>query len=335
MPELSVILCAWRPSPGLHEALRALEGQTLAFDEYEVIVVDNHPQARVRPLVEAFHAGSPMAVRYAHEPRLGLSAARNRGVREAHGQIIAFLDDDARAEPGWGATLLRAYDELPGAEAIGGRIQLQWPAQPPASWRAAYNELCGQLHYAPDRVRVGYPRYPYGGNSSFRRSVFLRDGLFSTQLGPVGRRPLDGEEYELYLRLERRGGQIYYEPGAVVTHVVPAGRLSRRFVMRKAFFHGRSMALIEAAYFGRRFALRRSLSLDRHPEQRRRTAQRGGTLSQTSDAGSPWLEYAALPVARPGLKALAQGLGYGWQTFGIELWRRQRAVPPPPGATAW
>ena len=326
MPRLSVVLCAWQPSFGLGRALESLAGQMLAPRQYEVLVVDNHPHGAIRAAAAQLMPAPPFHLRVVAEPELGLSAARNRGAREAQGELIAFMDDDGQADPGWASALVAAFDALPDAVCIGGPIGLDRDAAPPAWWQASFNELCGEISYGAARRKLGYPRYPYGGNIAFRRAA-LGEAPFSTALGRRGEQQLAGEEFEVCLRLERAGGTIYYEPEAVMRHHLPRARYSRRFLYSRAFAHGRSMAMIEAGHFGRVFAVRRSLALDRAEAQRRRTASRLGKLPTGPMDPAP----AAGAAVGSGLRLLAQGLGYGCQTFGRELWRRTPAasrVPP-------
>jgi len=327
-PRLSVVICTWNPSAeGLGRALESLERQSLESSAYEVLVVDNGSIQRGRAMVAARAEHTSLRLRYVHEPTLGASAARNRGVLESRGEVVAFLDDDARADVRWASFILQAYAELPDADCVGGRILLDGCGPAPSWWRASFNEACGELDYGPRRVRVGYPRYPYAGNLSFRRSVFAKVGYFSPALGPVGRRHLDGEEFEQCLRIERAGGEIFFDPALVVTHVVSHDRLSRRFVMHKGFYHGRSMALIEAGSFGRRFALWRSIPVRRDLVRRRHVALgRGEDGNGVAGSVDDWLVLRARQEERLGanIKLLAQGLGYGYQTLVHELWRRQR-----------
>jgi glycosyltransferase involved in cell wall biosynthesis len=323
-PELSVVICAWRPEGALPGAVESLAAQDLPADAFEIIIVDNSPTGTLRATADAAARQVPARVRWVQEPRPGAAWARNGGIAAARGEIIAFLDDDARAEPGWARLLLAAFREVPEADGIGGAIVLE-DFEPPAWWRREYDEACGALAYGARRRRIGYPRYPYAGNQAFRRDVFPWVGLFSPELGPVGTRHLDGEEIELCVRLERAGGRLYYDPAVRVFHQVAPGRLSRRFVWHKGFQHGRSMAMIEARHFGRRFALWRSLGRRDLLARRRRAF---GTSAGAGGDLEPWLNVLASDAQGLHLKVLAQGLGYASQTFLQESWKPREFVVP-------
>jgi GT2 family glycosyltransferase len=197
----------------------------------------------------------------------------------------------------------------------------------PSWWQESFNELCGELDYGPRRVRVGYPRYPYAGNLSFRRCIFEKAGYFSPELGPVGQRHLDGEEFEQCLRIERTGGMIFFDPALKVYHRVSQDRLSRRFVFHKAFSHGRTMALIEASHFGRWFAMWRNVQVQRNLVKRRSTAFRRLKTPGVVPEIEGWLADTARRLQRPlDVRVVAQGLGYSYQMFAHELWRRRASI---------
>jgi glycosyltransferase involved in cell wall biosynthesis len=84
------------------------EQKTCAGDSYEVVVIDNDPEGSAQPVVEELRREWPAYVelRYIHETRVGLSFARNRGIDEARGEIIGFLDDDLFVPPGWLSAVL-------------------------------------------------------------------------------------------------------------------------------------------------------------------------------------------------------------------------------------
>ncbi|TDI99034.1 MAG: glycosyltransferase, partial [Deltaproteobacteria bacterium] len=125
---ISVVVCTYR-NPGLLEkTLASLLNQTLDSARYEVIVVDNNSNDSTPDVVARFPS-----VRYVFEPEQGLSAARNAGIRAASSDIIAFIDDDAEADPGWLQALLEVYDSVPNALAVGGKADPIWDAPPP-SW---------------------------------------------------------------------------------------------------------------------------------------------------------------------------------------------------------
>ena len=95
-PLVSVAICTRDRAETIGATLQSLERQT--YRNIEVLVIDNAPSSDATK--QLVHADFPLA-RYIHEPRRGLNHARNSAVAEAHGSIVAFIDDDAAADPAW------------------------------------------------------------------------------------------------------------------------------------------------------------------------------------------------------------------------------------------
>src|SRR5262249_29253186 len=119
---ISVVICTRNRSTYLAQCLQAIEAQTLQPHHYEVIVVDNGSSDDTGSVVAPF-CRRRTNFRYVAEERVGLSVARNTGVRSGHGDIVAFTDDDAAPEPSWLEQILRRFQELSDdAGVIGGDV---------------------------------------------------------------------------------------------------------------------------------------------------------------------------------------------------------------------
>lgn len=181
-------------------------------------------------------------LRSAVQPRHGLSHARNLAEQMAVGEMIAFLDDDAVADPAWLAALLDAYDLRPEAWAVGGKVLPQWEHQRP-DWLT--DDLLPQLSMLDlgDTMRtLNEDEELYGANFSCRRCAFDQIGLFRTDLGRQGLALLGSEESEFQQRIHRHGKGVVYTPRAEVHHWVVAERLQQRYFIRLAYHKGRTSA---------------------------------------------------------------------------------------------
>jgi GT2 family glycosyltransferase len=246
MPSASVVVCTHDRAAVVGRAVAEALAQARAADA-EVLVVDNASTDATAAVLAPLVARAGGRLRVVSEPRLGLSAARNRGLREARGAVAAFRDDDAVPHPGWLAALLAPYAS-PGVVCVGGRIALRFPGPPPP-W------IAPELHHAFSAYDMGdAPRrltyrpgdlYPYGANVSFRVADALAAGGFSTAVGPLGRRPLVFDETDLCFRLDRAGGEIRYAPGAVVDHWVLPERLTPGWLLLRHRAGGESGAVFE------------------------------------------------------------------------------------------
>ena len=224
----------------------------------EVLVVDNASTDPTPTVLARLQREAP-ALRVVREPRLGLSAARNRALAEARGEVVAFLDDDAIPERGWLAALLAPYDTRE-VTCVGGPIRLAFSAPPPA-WLApsfycsfsAYDlgDVPRRLRYRPG------DEYPYGGNISFRRTTAEALGGFSTRMGLRGSVQLQHEETDLCYRIDHAGGEIRYAPAAVVDHAVLGERLTPGWLIARHWHRGQSEALFQLTNRGLHHALGR------------------------------------------------------------------------------
>lgn len=112
-----VIVTRNRPGP-LARALEALTRQTLAPDE--VVVIDNNSTVSYAEVFAQFAAQLPLKT--AVETQAGIPFARNRGLREATGDIILFTDDDCEPEPQWVEEMVRPFYRDPHIGAVGGPL---------------------------------------------------------------------------------------------------------------------------------------------------------------------------------------------------------------------
>lgn len=243
----SVIVCTHNRAALLGEALEGLARMAVPEGGAEVLVVDNASGDDTRAVAEGRGARLPVPFRYVFEPELGLSHARNRGIAESRGEVLAFLDDDAVPEPDWLTGLLAVYDTHPDAQCVGGRVLLNWRQPPPPWWEPDMDHHLSAVDHGDRVLRLTYPDAPYGANISFRRGVF-QGRSFDPGLGRRGKALGGGEEMALCLAIARDGGGVYYAPGSVVHHLAEAGRANPGYLYRKSFLHGRSAALLEARF---------------------------------------------------------------------------------------
>lgn len=255
-PRFSVILCTYNRRNLVLSTLASLRGQTLAYNQFEVIVIDNGSSDGTFDAVRAYVSGDTQdnaedtwRVQCLSEPQNGLADARNTGLQAASGEIAVFLDDDTLAAPHFLERLLTAYEET-GADAIGGRVELRWEARRP-HW--LIDELLETLgYYAPANVRTQLEE-PAGfssSNFSVKIEALGAIGSFSPLLSKRFNKSLRMEVYDLCRRLHGAGYALWYEPDAIVVHRVPAARLARAYFVGSAYWQGRSEVLAQYAASG-------------------------------------------------------------------------------------
>jgi GT2 family glycosyltransferase len=232
-----------------------------------VVVVDHN-----EPLERTLRCALDSKVRIVPNqgPR-GLSGARNTGIRQASGDTITFLDDDALAPPGWLARLQAGLAD-PDVLAVGGHAVPIWSARPPDHFPEEFLWVVGCSYRG--LPRSGPVRNALGCNMAFRRRVFAEVGGFDPAIGRLGSKPLGCEETELCIRARRHfpEGRIVLVDGATVEHVVPASRQRFSYFWRRCVYEGVSKALM------RRFSDERALDTERRYASRTLPAAIGRDL---------------------------------------------------------
>jgi len=258
-PSVSVIICAYT-TQRLPQIVRAVESvRTQEAQAQQVILVIDHNAELFDWAKRAFPEVSVVSNT---GPR-GLSAARNTGVAHAHGDIVAFLDDDAEAEPEWLIRLLPHYAD-PSVLAVGGHAEPAWETTRPRWLPPEFDWVVG-CSFTGQPVRTSPVRNVIGCNMSFRRAVLDRIDGFNPALGRVGRNPIGCEETELCIRIQQQypNGVVLYEPAARVSHRVTADRGTWNYFRHRCFSEGRSKAVV-ARLVGRGAGLSAERDYTRH-----------------------------------------------------------------------
>jgi len=238
---ITVVVCTYNRSVILTRMLESFFAQTcLDRVAHELILVDNNSSDDTRSVVDGF-ARFP-TLRYVFEPRQGLSGARNRGLAEARGDIVAFLDDDVIVDANWLAGLRACFDAT-GAHVVGGRSYLIFEADPPPWLGPHFRKYLSEVDLGPKRQICDSGHRLFGLNLAFRKAALLDAGGFDEALGRRGSNLLGGEEIATVSRILSAGGLVLYEPDAVVGHIIQADRLEWRYFRRVFLGAGRSTAM--------------------------------------------------------------------------------------------
>jgi GT2 family glycosyltransferase len=284
---LSVVICGYTVErwADIIAAVESLRRQTER--PHEIIFVADHNDELYAAAVDALSDVTVLA----NTQTRGLSGARNTGVATATGDVVAFLDDDAAADPEWAARLLDAYrdDSVIG---VGGRVVPAWRAARPAWLPEAFLWVVG-CSYEGQPTSSAPVRNAIGANMSFRRSVFTQIGGFDPTVGRIGKDAAGCEETEFSIRARRvqPGARIMLEPAAVCFHNVTPDRVRRRYFRRRCAAEGRSKALVsqlagaDAALESERSYVRRVLP---------RGVVRGVGEAFTGDFGGAGRAYAII-----------------------------------------
>ncbi|MEM9635020.1 MAG: glycosyltransferase family 2 protein [Pseudomonadota bacterium] len=235
---ISVVVCAHTLDRLRHigEMVSSVRAQTYPVDS--LIIVSDHSDALYRMLKSEF--STALVVR--NEFEKGLSGARNTGTQKACGDIVAFLDDDAAADPNWLQRIAEAYTD-PAVMAVGGFIAPAWSTERPRWFPREFDWVIGCSYLGLPKVR-NQVRNLIGCNMSVRRSVLELSGGFRTGLGRVGNNGAGCEETEFFIRAKSKfpNQSILYEPKARVRHHVPSARCTWKYFLGRCWAEGKSKA---------------------------------------------------------------------------------------------
>jgi GT2 family glycosyltransferase len=238
---ISVVICAhteqrWDDTLA---AVASVREQSLAAYE-TILVVDHNPV-----LYERLKSALPGITVVENREERGLSGGKNTGVAMARGEIVAFLDDDAVADPNWLKFFADSYAD-PDVVGVGGLTLPSWDTQRPSWFPGEFDWVVGCTYVGMPTSRAPV-RNVLGGNASFRREVFATVGGFRSGIGRShNKRPLGCEETEFCIRLGQRhpGAVLLFDNRAVIWHRVPAARCRFSYFRTRCYAEGLSKAMV-------------------------------------------------------------------------------------------
>jgi glycosyltransferase involved in cell wall biosynthesis len=253
-PTLSVIIPTHHPdSVRLQRTLHGLREQTLAFDRWELLVIDNatpdlecvsgfdltwHPQATV-----------------IREERIGLTRARLAGIQASQGEYLVFVDDDNVLHPDYLKHIIDIFQQQPNLGVIGGKSLPEFEVTPELWVQEFY--ICLALRDFGDEVKTysftdgnldkQHPDFaPIGAGMALRRTAaqFYADRILLDDnrlaLDRTGRSLQSGGDCDINLTLLDAGWQVGYFPQLQLTHLIPAGRITKDYLARVNYASSRS-----------------------------------------------------------------------------------------------
>jgi len=237
---LAVVVCAYTLDrwDDILLSIKSLHDQDHPPEQI-ILVTDHNPELHTRATTQF-----PDLDVIPNTQRQGLSGARNTGIAHAHEDIIAFLDDDAAAEPTWAHTLLAGYTD-PKVIGVGGWIEPNWETGRPPWFPPEFDWVVGCTYTGMPQTPVPI-RNMIGANMSLRREVFTTIGGFSHDLGRTGTLPLGCEETELCIRAGQHyhDSVILHQPDAIVHHHVSPQRGTPTYFLDRCWKEGLSKAAV-------------------------------------------------------------------------------------------
>ncbi len=206
--KISVVIPTFNRADSLAVVLPSLLEQTFPAEDYELLLCDAGSTDGTQELVEAL--GDPRVV-FTPGENTGRSGARNRGVREARGDLILFTDADIIAEPDLLQQHFEFHQRYPGDAVVGCEVQVDTLDE----YERYRQDPQAHARHSPQRKTVPW-HYFLTGNASASKADLLRVGVFDEDFTGYGH-----EDLELGYRLKKAGCTLHYNPHAVNYHWHP------------------------------------------------------------------------------------------------------------------
>jgi glucosyl-dolichyl phosphate glucuronosyltransferase len=221
-PEISIIICTYNRAKFLPGALNSLTKQTLGSSRFEIIIINNNSTDNTEAISKNFIASNPqLNVKYFLETQKGLSAARNRGLKESACDLIIFIDDDADVFPNYIEVGLAFFEANPDMSAFGGKIIPVYGDGKEPEWLS--KPLWGLVTKADWGNKIAqYPKgkRPYGCSMAFRKKVFDEIGSFNSDL------LFRSEDKYIFTQLAAHNKLYMYNPEFIVYHHIDNSRIT-------------------------------------------------------------------------------------------------------------
>jgi glycosyltransferase involved in cell wall biosynthesis len=254
--DISVIVCTYNRARMLNDTLASWADVDQTAISAELIVVDNNSSDGTSNVCAEFGDSHKLDVKYVYESTPGLSFARNRGIQESAGRIIAFIDDDVYLDRYWLKEIMSVFSNQSHIHCAGGNSIPVFDGSRPDWLDDKLLRIYGSTLSGDVEKEMRYPEHPFGVNMAFRREVFEQVGLFNTRLGRIKKSLLSNEEKELFFRIDEFGLKTHYTPKAIIYHRVPAERLKKDWIIRRHFGQGLSkVAFDQISHKSRRIDL--------------------------------------------------------------------------------
>ncbi|MBE9004023.1 glycosyltransferase family 2 protein [Fortiea sp. LEGE XX443] len=237
--DVSIVIPTYNGAERLPNVLECLVNQTgVETINWEIIIIDNNSfdsTAEVFSNYEPLYSNN-CCLKYFFETQQGIAFARSRGVAEARGEFIAFLDDDNLPEADWVFQSYQFGQEHPQAGAWSGQIHGKFEVEPPENFVRIQAFLAvredGQEAYIFDADNL---KLPPGAALVVRKQAWIESVpqklIFKGRLGKL---MLSGDDTEALLYINKAGWQIWYNPAMHVHHQIPHWRFEKDYLLKLA-----------------------------------------------------------------------------------------------------
>ncbi|HEY9865294.1 MAG TPA: hormogonium polysaccharide biosynthesis glycosyltransferase HpsE [Candidatus Obscuribacterales bacterium] len=237
MIDFTVVIPTYNGASRVPDVLEKLQLQTGTENiTWEIIVVDNNSNDQTADIVQNIIASwqEVFPLKYIFEAKQGAAFARQRGLEEAQGELIGFLDDDNWPDENWVAQAHNFAQLYPQAAAYGGQIHGVYEVPPPENFKAIEGFLAiRERGPEPNRYQPQVLSLPPGAAMVVRKQVWSEVVPKQPQMSGKlpGGKMVQGDDWEPLMYLYKAGWEIWYNPSMHTYHQIPAWRLKRDYLL--------------------------------------------------------------------------------------------------------
>jgi glycosyltransferase involved in cell wall biosynthesis len=234
--KVSIIIPTYNRSQSLERALRSIAGLDFPREQFEVVVVDNNSSDATPEVADKFR-NAGISLKYVKETRLSFTVARHAGAEAATGKILSYIDDDVIVSNRWLKAVIEVFEGDDTVGIVGGPIYPMFEVEPPA-WIQKYHPMSGWLSLMDRGPNLHETNNAYGPNLSIRKDVLNLVGGFPADTIGVEAEGRPGVVEKIYVgsgdvglcaKLRKEGYKVMYVPAALVYHVIPPVRLTKKW----------------------------------------------------------------------------------------------------------
>ncbi len=235
-PIVSIIVCTFNRAEVLPYCLDSLANQNALLDQYEIIVINNNSSDTTQDIVDRY-TSRYRNIKMILEQQQGLSHARNTGWKKANSDWVAYIDDDAKAIPGYVERLFHVIKTYP-FDCFGG-VYIPWYKYQKPRW---FKDEYASNITVQDHTGVLVSGYVSGGNFAVKKTLLEEFSGFQPDLGMRPGKIAYGEETLLQMKIRDAGYTIGFDPLLIVEHLVSKEKLSPWWQIKSAYARSRDYA---------------------------------------------------------------------------------------------
>lgn len=240
--KFSFITCTYNRARYLGQTLQSVCEQTFSPSGYEIIIVDNNSTDNTEQVCEEYKRKYPdRNIRYFKEADQGLSFALNRGIKEAKGRYIVYVDDDETINPTHLELLQEYFVKYPRVVLAASPVVPVYETGEP-KWMSRFTQrLIGGYFNQGNKVKkLDSGNYPGTGHTIIYKELYGKFGNYNTDLGRKGSSLMGAEDKDMFNRLKNSNIECYYFPDIPIYHHIPEYKTTDDFFNRLTYFIGQS-----------------------------------------------------------------------------------------------